>query len=312
MQPSADPNIKCGVCGATRQLNRCSGCHRAQYCSSICQKKHWPSHKAHCRFIAPAATEHDSLATLIQANHSSRGHLSSANPTSLNGELLVSLGDLSKTHYFFVGEIGLPVSHKRFLATIHVLSCISVFAWFKDNKNSIFALGAHIPIGAVLYGCKKGGAALSELIDTLRSIFKGCPLADVTVYVVGGHQATDNDMALKNYFPKDPRKWLFSWHVLEALRSVGLPNIDTTLLNVFPGASLQELGEGAEVRLCAANMRFSIAALDLWTGKLLTHTNHSYLFSGDSPVPELILAAERAQYAIFNPMGSRLQISPDR
>lgn len=68
-----------------------------------------------------------------------------------------------------------------------------------------------------------------------------------------------------------------------------------TLLNVFLGVSLKELGEGAEVRLCAANMRFCIAALDLCTGKLLTHTNHSYLFHGDSPVPKLILAAERAR-----------------
>eukprot|EP01086_Lenisia_limosa_P002883 TRINITY_DN16971_c0_g1_i1.p1 TRINITY_DN16971_c0_g1~~TRINITY_DN16971_c0_g1_i1.p1 ORF type:complete len:251 (+),score=47.55 TRINITY_DN16971_c0_g1_i1:2-754(+) len=42
----------CAYCAALKlksDLKRCSRCHRAVYCSAVCQKAHWPAHKTSCK-----------------------------------------------------------------------------------------------------------------------------------------------------------------------------------------------------------------------------------------------------------------------
>ena len=39
---------KCDYCGS-KPLSTCSGCSHAQYCTKVCQKKGWPSHKKYCK-----------------------------------------------------------------------------------------------------------------------------------------------------------------------------------------------------------------------------------------------------------------------
>eukprot|EP00662_Eupelagonemidae_sp_cell21_P057247 gene57247-biopygen50404 len=46
---------QCAGCGrADAQLHRCARCKGAWYCSSDCQKQHWPQHQPACAG-APAA-----------------------------------------------------------------------------------------------------------------------------------------------------------------------------------------------------------------------------------------------------------------
>ena len=46
-------NIKCSSCeaygGKDGKLMKCSGCQKAFYCSTECQKSHWKKHKLQCR-----------------------------------------------------------------------------------------------------------------------------------------------------------------------------------------------------------------------------------------------------------------------
>ncbi|KAL3140515.1 hypothetical protein ABBQ32_005097 [Trebouxia sp. C0010 RCD-2024] len=40
---------KCGQCGKPGAVKRCSKCRLSTYCSSQCQKEHWPAHKRECK-----------------------------------------------------------------------------------------------------------------------------------------------------------------------------------------------------------------------------------------------------------------------
>lgn len=42
------PNNGCVTCGKDGLLSRCSGCHCALYCSTVCQTTDWPTHKDVC------------------------------------------------------------------------------------------------------------------------------------------------------------------------------------------------------------------------------------------------------------------------
>lgn len=41
----------CLALGFQVALRRCTGCRMIDYCSKECQQKHWPRHKAFCRFV---------------------------------------------------------------------------------------------------------------------------------------------------------------------------------------------------------------------------------------------------------------------
>ncbi len=45
---SKHDDIKCGYCGKSEKLLRCTKCKLASYCNRECQKKDWPSHKMSC------------------------------------------------------------------------------------------------------------------------------------------------------------------------------------------------------------------------------------------------------------------------
>ncbi|OBZ71594.1 hypothetical protein A0H81_08449 [Grifola frondosa] len=48
---------KCDSCAKSDlPLKRCSKCHAAQYCSTSCQRTHWPTHKRTCQPFTPSNT----------------------------------------------------------------------------------------------------------------------------------------------------------------------------------------------------------------------------------------------------------------
>jgi hypothetical protein len=157
-------------------------------------------------------------------------------PTSLclSNELKsLFTGPKMRTLYFYEGQYksySSTISHPlpvRFLATIHVLTCISVFAWIRNQTSGeVTAFGAHIAIRNLLSSefAKLSGSQkriLPELIDKLTSVFKGCDKQNVIVHVVGGHRLMDHDIALKQYHPNSPNKQRFSLRVIEVLRDAG-------------------------------------------------------------------------------------------
>jgi hypothetical protein len=46
----------CAVCGKEEKggvrLRACKSCMQVKYCNAVCQKKHWPMHKAACKLCA--------------------------------------------------------------------------------------------------------------------------------------------------------------------------------------------------------------------------------------------------------------------
>jgi hypothetical protein len=44
----------CNACNALpRYARRCMGCRNARYCGTVCQRLHWPTHRAECQQNAP-------------------------------------------------------------------------------------------------------------------------------------------------------------------------------------------------------------------------------------------------------------------
>lgn len=222
-------------------------------------------------------------------------NISPTNPTNLHlSPLKAMLTDSNlkerKTLYFFESQY---MSYKydntvRFLATIHVLTCISVFGWYRDElTHEILGFGAHINMGSLLYSVysnmqklitNQPFVILPELVQGLNSAFENAvDKRKVRIFVVGGHKAMDLDKALCQYFPGNPEKHSFSSLVLECIANAGFSNIDTSLLNKFEGVACISSNE-IERQLCEENQRFVLAALDLEMGLLVTHTEDASQF----------------------------------
>ena len=195
-----------------------------------------------------------------------------------------------------------PDSH-RFMPTIGVLTCLTLFAWGRGADGWCIGFGCHVPIGCLLSGCLRQRIGrvtthpLQEAVDTLRSALKDMDLSSTRLHIVGGHRYTDVDLALsRTYFPANRSKHSFAWHLIDAARVAGCKIINTSLANRFPGADItsQEVEQG----LRDSGQRFVVAALDLETGYVITHTDEE-----SSPVPRTWWAKERP----LPPMGQPLE-----
>eukprot|EP00929_Paragymnodinium_shiwhaense_P013236 TRINITY_DN121101_c0_g1_i1.p1 TRINITY_DN121101_c0_g1~~TRINITY_DN121101_c0_g1_i1.p1 ORF type:complete len:448 (-),score=48.30 TRINITY_DN121101_c0_g1_i1:145-1488(-) len=206
---------------------------------------------------------------------------SPASPTRLPAELCREVIS-SASSLFLMGQFLEARDDSRFLCTVGVLTCIAIFAWSPESK--VRGFGAHVPVGAVLHGClrRRMGSSchtLEEMVKALKAAFEGTDPSKVEVHVLGGHAVEDGSTALASvYFKGDPQRSLLSWHIIDAVRSAGFSRINTALLNVFPGAPCESME--IEMRLRQENQRFVLAALDLETGNIVTHSEHA-----TDPVP---------------------------
>lgn len=154
-----------------------------------------------------------------------------------------------------------PNEGPRFLATMGVFTCIALFA----RSDSGRAFAAHIPIGSC--HCTLTDTthpALEEVTVALQWVFRKEASKDsIQVSLVGGQEAQDNDKALH---------CRFSELVMKCIRRAGIQNIDTSLLNVFPGVPFSPTFEKDQA---AKNQSFQLVALDRETGRVVVHTRSS-------------------------------------
>ena len=73
-----DGNYKCHSCGAAkthdgRPLQKCSKCSRAFYCSSQCQRAHWPSHKPQCLPLVSLNLLDPSMRDIVESDLTNQG-----------------------------------------------------------------------------------------------------------------------------------------------------------------------------------------------------------------------------------------------
>eukprot|EP00415_Alexandrium_ostenfeldii_P001424 UN1424 len=155
------------------------------------------------------------------------------------------------------------LTDRRFLSCVGVHVCIAVFAWAPCKVPIAFA--AHIPQEALKHGLDNGRRSLPEVGSAMRETFANC--SHVQAHIVGGHRALDRPGPLRQYFGDSERQQV-SWHVREMVREAGFSNVNTDMLLPFEGIP----GCAGHNLLSRENKRFTIAALDLRTGKVVTHS----------------------------------------
>ena len=211
---------------------------------------------------------------------------------SPNSTLGQKLMNTDQTDYFFMGQY--IWNRKTYLATIHILSCITIMVYCPDDGLSF---GAHIYLGSLLY------TSTNKLIfPELRTELLQLKNKAAIVYLIGGFQKCDRIPALAMYFQGHAQKLLFSWHIRELIREcMPLAVIDDTLLLKFPGRICTSINE--EKKCCEEGHRFEVVALDTTTGKL-TYQNGNY--TNLECVPDSIKYAESTHMSSLTPMGAPL------
>ena len=275
---------ECALCGAVgskpvARLHMCGGCQAVRYCSRECQRADWARHKSGCYTLTPS----DELPTPRRRTRITR-----------ESSIGQALTDPTRARFFATGEYravspedGAPSG--VVLATLNVFSCIAVLACSPGCR----AFGAHIYNGALLNSCRVAARRanvrslalarsppqlLPELIAGLRKTFRGkVSETEVTVHLIGGHRAMDEDMALRTgYFAgaHDARLWNFSWHVENAVRRA-LPQarVKREHLLRFGGVPGEQMTPAEERRLSEEGQRYQVVALDVDEMRLHTQTH---------------------------------------
>ena len=140
----------------------------------------------------------------------------------------VALGDTRTAAWFFEGQTSelRPGSKQRFLATLGVSSCITVFATSPDGQ----AFGAHVSSASLaiwyagIQSRWKGGAFMEDFWRAMQDVFRGVDPSLVTINLVGGYTRMDLELSsgLKKIYPDEPSMWCFSG-VMQRAVSEALP-----------------------------------------------------------------------------------------
>lgn len=150
----------------------------------------------------------------------------------------------------------------RFLATMGVFTCVSVWAWSPMTKR---AFAAHVPSSACHFAAGKDPRAklLPEITHYMKWTFRKERIEDVRVTLVGGQKAQNTDATLRRTGHG------FDWHVTQAIRDAGIQHIDDRLFHIFPGIAFHRWFEQEQA---AKHQSFHLVALDRATGAVVVHT----------------------------------------
>lgn len=72
--PKPPKNKNCVICGK-EGLFKCAGCTRPRYCSTECQRAHWPIHRELCKVAASLKAKEASLKAKIADSRADRAKL---------------------------------------------------------------------------------------------------------------------------------------------------------------------------------------------------------------------------------------------
>ena len=187
---------------------------------------------------------------------------------------------------------------QRILATMHVLTCITVFAVCKKDGT---CFGAHIYLRTVLgilwrsqkAALRSGRIPNLKKVDVLPTVtsaltkaFSHVSPSEVSVALVGGHKAMDTGIG--SYFHGDKERDKLSWQVRNTVEKA-LPGaaIDSSLLCRFDGADIMSMRD--EARLCYYGQRYHVLGIDRWTDKVISQTKYC---EGAGCVPEGVMIME--------------------
>jgi len=214
----------CDACGCFKSnLLRCSQCKIVLYCGKDCQRTAWCSHKKRCSILSDSVS-------VAQSN---------------------DFRSCEDTSFFLIGEM-CESSNKRYLSTIHVLTC---FVLFVRDPFSGRSIAAHIHMGAILHSINNT-VFLPGLAERLASFREGC-----VVYIIGGHRSEDRTcMAMQFYSDTS-----ISSHIRSFVKNhLPLAHVNEELLLKFNGNKIKTFED--EWACLEAGDRFEILSLDTVTG----------------------------------------------
>ena len=238
-----------------------------------------------------------------------------------------ALQDLGTTNYFFEMDLrslrpGEKASKTRFLATLRVNGCITVFVSSPDGRAlAVHMTGAYVMIsvrqgrGAVVskegtgldrletFDGSRWGVSLNQYSQKMQDLFRGVDPSQVTISLVGGWRKHDRVMAeeLQFHFPGEEALWCFSG-VVRTWAAEALPGavVDVELLNRFEGLEVGPSDPKDAKRCLLQGQYFGVVALDTHTGKIVTHTKY---FDRPQhklgPVPQSVLD-DNARHTVKN------------
>ena len=248
--------------------------------------KDWSSHKETCiditkrenvkqELLKDYGDIDDPYISHIIDNIADRSILSSKNPVTAHPLLFDAIQDKNQSFIFYSGQIcsSSTLQKKReiprFIFTVSVFTCISVFAYSSKDKF----VATHIPLSSLLNGCLKNTKnPLPGLVYHLKSTFKDVKPETVKITIIGGLKSTDKDIALQSYYPYESNSHYFSKHIMKAIAFSGLAKakIDNDCLTKFNGSknvlfSLEEQKRD--------NLHYQFISMDTNTGLVFLNTN---------------------------------------
>jgi hypothetical protein len=162
-----------------------------------------------------------------------------------------------------MGEMCDNSSGKRYISTVHVLTCFVIFVYDPLTKRSF---GAHIHMGAILSSIGEK-QAFPEMVPHLAPFRSGC-----VVYVAGGHRCADTT----NPAMQRRRDNSLSKYILKFVKShLPLALLSTDLLLKFDGFPIWSVKD--EERCCRAGHRYEILTLDTTNGHVTWDSGQCFL-----------------------------------
>eukprot|EP00929_Paragymnodinium_shiwhaense_P026612 TRINITY_DN15799_c0_g1_i1.p1 TRINITY_DN15799_c0_g1~~TRINITY_DN15799_c0_g1_i1.p1 ORF type:complete len:724 (+),score=109.23 TRINITY_DN15799_c0_g1_i1:119-2290(+) len=214
-----------------------------------------------------SAQRADALWPEIRANYAASLGVAESRPTCLSPALVKAVVADFPACYQGQFMSGTSSDGRRFLSCLGVLVCIAVFAWMPgpNPRGFVSHINSHV--------LSNGKDALAEMEAGLLRAFAGVKLSDVRVHILGGHRLADVLSPLVLRHSRDSPKSAFSWHIKDMLKRLGFVNINTDMLLAFDGFADQSFYRNPlKTPTARENKRFVVAALDLHTGSIITHT----------------------------------------